>query len=156
MTALWRELRSVLTVGAITGGVVLAFPLSALDFKARPVPSEAEATAAFVHLTAEEEEQVLKAAKTTWQEESSAMQRMRVRLPLGDLPEEEPTQALDLTRLTPSADAQLEPLPYRLPGYSPSAAAAVPTRLPPEPEARPVPAFSRGELLNLTERNQRQ
>ena len=74
MTPLWRELRSILTVGSLTAGVALAFPLSALDFKPRTVPAEAEASAAFVHLTPEEEDLVLLAAKATWQDETSAMQ----------------------------------------------------------------------------------
>ena len=66
MTVLWRELRSVLTVGALSAGVVLSFPLAALDFKARSVSAEPEASAAFVTLSAEEEELLLASAKATW------------------------------------------------------------------------------------------
>ena len=149
MTALWRELRSVLAVGTLTAGVVAAFPISALDFKARSVPVDFEASAAFVRLTAEEEDSVLKAAKTTWQDESSAMQRMRVRLPLGDLPEEDMSRTPDPAAPVGLSSPSPEPIPYRLPAYRPSSAAQPASRLAPEPEVRPLPAFSRDELLQL-------
>ena len=149
MTALWRELRSVLMVGALSAGVVSAFPMASLDFKARMVPAESEASASFVSLTAEEEEQVLRAAKTAWQDDSSAMQRMRARLPLGDLPEEDAPPPLDLGASQRQTQVLMEPMPYPLPAYRPSSAAKAPVRLAPEPEPEPAPAFSRAELLDL-------
>lgn len=147
MTPLWRELRSILTVGSLTAGVALAFPLSALDFKPRTVPAEAEASAAFVHLTPEEEDLILLAAKATWQDETSAMQRMRVRWSLGDLPEEESPRLLEVSVRQPIAEP--EPIAYVPRGFSPSSAAPAPAHLAAEPETKPAPAFSRQELLDL-------
>lgn len=142
-------MRSVLTVGALTAGVALAFPISALDFKVRTVVADVEASAAFVHLTADEEDLVLRSAKTAWQDETSAMQRMRVRLPLGDLPEEDAARTLEMAIPVGLSPIPPDPIPYSFPAYLPSAAAQPATRLGSGQEAQPASTFSRRELLEL-------
>lgn len=150
MTVLWRELRSVLTVGALSAGVILSFPLAAFDFKARPVSAEPAASAAFVTLSTEEEELLLASAKATWQDESSAMQRMRVRLPLGELPEEDVTRSFDIGPLPTLSASAPDPIAYPLPAYRPTSAAGAPSRLAAEAaESGRQPAFSKDDLLKL-------
>lgn len=148
MIGFWRELRAVLLVGALTAGVVGAFPFSALDFEARHVPVSRDASAAFIVLTDEEESLALKVAKSAWQSEASATQRMRVRLPLGELPEEEPSSPLEF-HSDVFAVPEATPVAYPFPPGVPSQAAEVPRRLSPEPESVPAPAFSRDDLLNF-------
>lgn len=149
MTELWREFRTVSIVGVMTAGVIVAFPLSALDFKAKVAPSSVESSAAFIELTIDEEVLALKAAKSAWQSESSAMQRMRVRLPIGELPEEEVGVPLELSDANRFFLAEPTPLAYPLPTSVRSQAAASPMRLIAEPDDPPMPTFSRSELLNL-------
>ena len=149
MKVWWRELRTVSVVAALTAGVVAAFPLSALDFKARPVAASREASAAFVSLSADEETMALKAARSAWQSEASATQRMRVRLPLGELPEEEAVAPLDLSAEQSFVRVRLPQTDYPLPAAVPSMAAEPPQRLAPEPEVPAAPPFSRNDLLDL-------
>lgn len=152
MTELWREFRTVSIVGVLTTGVAGAFPISALDFKADGSHSSCEASAAFIELTIEEEIAALKAAKSAWQSETSALERMRVRLPLGELPEEEIGAPLDLPDATRFALTASDPVDYPFPAAASSQAASSPARLLAEPEARLAPTFSREDLLDLTER----
>lgn len=152
MTQLWREVRTVLIAGVMTAGIVGAFPISALDFKAEKVSASRPASAAFIELTIEEEIAALKAAKSAWQSEASALERMRVRLPLGELPEEEIGAPLEFSPATQAFLPALEPVAYPLPTAALSQAANAPVRLLAEPEGRQAPMFSREELLDLTER----
>lgn len=152
MSGIWREFRSIAIVGVLTAGVALAFPLSALDFKAAKVASSREASAAFIDLTVEEELAALKAAKTAWQAETSALERMRVRLPLGELPEDEIGAPLELASESGAFRAELRPVAYPWPAAVTSQAAPAPVRFRAEPEAVREPTFSRADLLDLTER----
>lgn len=152
MTELWREFRTVSIVGVLTVGVIGAFPIPALDFRAAEVGASREASAAFIELTVEEELAALKAAKSAWQADASALERMRVRLPLGELPEEDVGSPLEFSSPTCAFLPAFEPVAYPLPTTALSQAAAAPTRLLAEPETHPAPTFSRADLLDLTER----
>lgn len=149
MTSLGREIRAVAIVSAMIVGVVLSFPVSELNFKARSVPSTHAASAAFIVLTAEEEAMALKAAKSAWQSEATATQRMRARLPLGELPEEEVGTVLEFETRAIDGSCPFKILEYPRPAALPSRAQAPMRRLDPEPEVQPPPAFSRENLLNF-------
>lgn len=148
MRSFKSEIRSVATVGILSAGIVAAFPLASVGFRATPRPTERPASAAFVTLTEDEEELALRAAKTVWQADTS-VQQMRFRLPLGDLPEEPHGPVFGFGSAGRRPDYLPQPMPYGLPPYRPSMAAAALKRLPPAPEPLPAPAFSRDDLLDL-------
>lgn len=145
MTRWWRDVRAVMTVAVLLAAILSAFPYSSLKFSARTVPTIRPASAAFVTLSDEAAETAFHAAKTAWQSETSAMQRMRVRLPLGELPEDDDTP-LELSFGDRSALDGAKPLAYPKPAYAPSSAAKPPAPFP--PDAPPVP-FSKNELLGI-------
>lgn len=149
MTPLKYEFRSLMSVGVLTAGIALAFPLSAIRFEAERKPISSSAVASFVNLTLEQEVAALKAAKSAWQSDASARERMRVRLPLGELPEEEQALSLGANEILFPDGRAAAPLAYPLPAYAPSFAAPAPKRLPTEAPSTVVPAFSREELLRL-------
>lgn len=149
MTTLKYELRSLTTVGLLSAGIALAFPISAINFEVERKPISSPAVAAFVNLTLEQEMVALKAAKSAWQSDASARERMRVRLPLGELPEEEQASPLGANEILFPDGRSAGPVAYPLPAYAPSFAAPAPARLPTEASSPVAPTFSREELLKL-------
>ena len=148
MKDLRRELKSAILVLGITVAIGFAFPFSAIGFHPQPSRPSPSASAAFVVLTAEERIAALKAAKTAWQSEAPEKLGPRLRLPLGELPEEEQDTLIRACELLPDPVA-CEPVASRLPPWEPSRQAARPARLQPEADLPPPPAFSRDELLDL-------
>lgn len=125
MTRWWRDLRAVLTVGVLLVAILAAFPYPALKFSARTVPMTRAASAAFVSLSDEEAEAALRSARTAWQSETTAMQRMRVRLPLGELLEEDTGVQIEIDFGDRSALDGALPVGYQPPAFAPSSAARV-------------------------------
>lgn len=143
------EIRSLTSVGILSLGIALAFPLSALRFEPNRKDLPHLGSAAFVTLSLEQEAAALKAAKSAWQSDSSAMERMRVRLPLGELPEEENASPLGADEVLFVGSGESSPVAYPLPAYAPSFAAPAPAKLPAPPKSVITPAFSREEMLGL-------
>lgn len=143
-----REIKSAIIVLVLTGAIVLALPFSAIAFRPKPQRKMPSSSAAFVVLTAEERVAALKAAKTAWQSDESEKQGLRLRLPLGELPEEEQDTLIRACELLPERVA-CEPVASRLPPWEPSRKASAPVRFQSEADETPPPAFSREELLRL-------
>lgn len=143
-----REIYSTSLVLALTVAVVASFPFASIRFRSVAVRPVSTASAAFVILTEDERVAALKAAKTAWQSDASEARGLRIRLPLGELPEEKQGALLGARELSCGTIAA-EPLPARLPPWAVSLRAAAPVRLASEPEAKPAPAFSREELLKI-------
>lgn len=152
------EIRSLASVGVVTLGIALAFPSAAFNFAASRKPMPHLGSAAFVTLTFEQEEAAMKAAKSAWRLDSSSMECMRVRLPLGELPEEETGSPLGAGEVLFIGEKRSSPVAYPLPAYAPSFAAREPDKLPSEERKISAPVvFSREELLGLNnERKLRQ
>lgn len=149
MMPLKYEIRSLTSVGLLSLGILLAFPLSALRFNASRDELPHLGSAAFVTLTYEQEAAALKAAKSAWQADSSAMERMRVSLPLGELPEEENASPLGANEVLFIHEREMSAVAYPLPAYAPSFAAPEPDKLPPEKIEAVEPTFTRKELLGF-------
>jgi hypothetical protein len=140
-----REIVSLLTVMAAALSVVAMFPFEAVAFKAVE-PANTGATASFVVLSDEAESAALKTAKTSWQADRRALRSLRIDLAELELPEEK-FEAVAMPGAFVSS-AEFGIVDFGAPGYLPSAAAAPPQTIAPEPEKRKE-AFSRQELLNI-------
>ena len=78
------------------------------------------------------------------------MQRMRVRLPLGELPEEDVTRSFNIGPLPTLSAPVPDPIAYPFPAYRPTSAAGAPSRLVPEAaESGRQPAFTKDDMLKL-------
>ena len=148
MRSLRHELVSAALVMSLPLALCLAFPFEAIGFRATPAATATRASFAFVTLSEEEEQAALQAAKTSWQFNVPAGQRMRMRLPLGGLPDEQVGLRLDVMSegLTQSPTA---PLGYPAPPWEPSARAKEPVKIQRAPSSDATPAFTREELLKL-------
>lgn len=150
MKSLKYEFRSLMTVGVLAGVIGLSFPMPVMSFSAHRERKSDEASLVFVHLTQEEESSVLLSAKSAWQSERGIMERMRIRLPLGELPEEQSGFVFE-------SDSQgyvlrenpIDPVAYPLPAFVPSSAAERIPALESEVPSKPMPTFSHEELLNI-------
>lgn len=145
----WRhEFASTALVLSLPLAICAAFPFESIGFKATVVASESKASAAFVTLSKDEEDAALQAAKTSWQFNVPAGQRMRMRLPLGGLPDEQDGLRLDV-KTDVIKPRSIAPIGYSAPAWEPSMRAEGPVGIQrgPSPEAKP--AFSREELLKL-------
>lgn len=144
----WRsELLSLALVLAVPVLVVLVFPYQALEFRARMSTETPTRLAAYVTLTAEEEEAAIKAAKTSWRGEGSVNGQTRSELVLGELPAPDSSPVLTIeSRTRPEFRQQSQEC---FPVYLPSQAAPLPNKLPDEGAERAKPAFSRQELLEI-------
>lgn len=149
MTAFARDLRSFLIVCVLTVTVVAAFPYSALTFKGRPAAGVAEASAAYVVLSSEEEEAALTAAKTSWQSDAVAARRSRVMLSLGELPEDAEGSFFEVNDVSIRNWDVPQPIDYARTVYMPTSVRQVATPRHSVDEHRIVPTFSREDLLNL-------
>lgn len=147
MRSFRHELFSSAAVLALPAAIVATFPREAIDFKAGAAPAARPARVAFVTLSPDEEAALLGSARTAWQAGSSVGQRMRMRLPLGELPDEPEGPLLDMGIATRPEEP--EPVSYRLPPWMPSLAAPPPVRADGGGEEKPQPAFPREELLKL-------
>lgn len=149
MKALKYEIRSLVSVGILVGGISLAFPISSLAFRAEKVPIAREASAAFVILTPEKQSAALRAARTAWQNDATATERMRVRFSLGELPEEQNSVVYDPAERAFEEVNRIQPLAYTIPPFGTDAVAASPERITCAAERKKAPEFSREELLDL-------
>lgn len=152
MTAWGRDIRAVSMVSVLTASIVLAFPKSALRFKANKVCAHQEASAAFVTLSADEEAAALSAAKTAWQSDAISSRRMRVRLQIGDLPEEPEGTFFGMANEEGDKTltcAEIGPVPYDRSAYNPIPMAEGKPKRKSSGAAVRKSAFSREELLNL-------
>ena len=151
MRSIRQELISVAAVISVPAALIAIFPYGAIGFKAVPRPKASKPSAAFVRLTAAEEAEALKAAKASWQVDAAADRGMRAYLPLGELPEDVPSEPIldgEVWTVLRSAPAPVE---YGTPTWSPSFAADKPEKIEIGEEMRPAPAFSREELLKMEE-----
>ena len=148
MRSLRHELFSTTVVLALPVAIVLAFPRSAINFRANGMPLATPAPVAFVTLSEEESAAFLGSARTAWQADASTGQRMRMRLPLGELPDETVGPLLDVGLATRHRD-ELEPVAYRPPPWRPSLAAPPPVRIGPVAEDKTPLPFPRDELLSI-------
>ncbi|MCR5753105.1 MAG: hypothetical protein K6G91_14220 [Kiritimatiellae bacterium] len=148
MRSLRHELFSTCAVLALPTAILLAFPRSAIEFKGMEAPSPGPASVAFVALSEDERAALLGAARTAWQTDAPIGQRMRTRLPLGELPEESEGPLLDvgLARRRPEGP---EPVSYRPSPWCPSLRAPPPVRVEGKAEEKAPPAFSREDLLSI-------
>jgi len=147
MRSLRLEFLSIASVLSLPTAICLSFPFESLKFKATNVSTECVPSAAFVILSSDEEKIALLAAKTTWQSDESTGQRMRIRLPLSEIPDESDASFLDV-KTGPLMPEPFHPLPYNPPAWMPSQKASDPVRVP-HIENSNRGAFSREELLKL-------
>ena len=151
MRSIRQELISVAVVISAPAALIAVFPYGALGFKAIPPPTASKPSAAFVRLTAVEEAEALKAAKTSWQGDAASDRGMRAYLPLGELPEDglsEPILGGEVWTVLRTAPAPVE---YGTPTWSPSSAAGEPEKIAAEAEVPHAPTFSKDELLKMEE-----
>lgn len=148
MTSLWRESRMLLTVGLLVAVLALIFPYGALTFRGKDHPP-ARSSAAYVVLSDEEAEAALHAAKSAWQTEDAAQRRLRVRMPLGELPEEGDLEVLNLDSSAAYSLSEPKPVVYGIPAYRPSLAAERDRSELPKAPLLSAPKFSREDLLQL-------
>ena len=109
--------------------LALAFslPYGVLGFSAAEGVRPKTCTAAFVSLSAEDEDAAMRVAKSSWQVNAGGVRMMRVDMSVGELPEE---KVLPVIGEGPSLSRPLPPLvDYGLPPLLPSRAAAAPARL---------------------------
>ena len=151
MRSIRQEVLSVAAVLAVPAALMAIFPYGAVGFKAIPGRMASKPSAAFVRLTAEEEAEALKAAKTSWQADSASDRGMRAYLPLGELPEDGPSGPILGGGVWTGLRSASAPVEYGAPTWSPSSAANKPGKIEIGEENRPAPAFSREELLKMDE-----
>lgn len=149
MTAFARDLRSFLIVCVLTGTVAASFPYSALTFKGRPTTGKVESSAAYVVLTAEGESSALIAAKTSWQSDAVTARRLRVMLPLGELPEDAEGPFFEMNDVSAGELKDILPLEYTRTVYKPTSVRQDGKDRRTIEETRIAPTFSREDLLNL-------
>lgn len=146
MRSVRHELASVAVALALPVAVAVSFPYGAVGFGAAPCPPK-PACMAFVVLSAAEERAALRAAKTSWQVSASGERRMRVRLPLGDLPEEKLGPSVAFGDMAPRPE--LPVVRYDVSPWVPSCAAGAAAEMAPSAPVRKEPVFSREELLKV-------
>ena len=151
MRSIKQELLSVVAVLAAPAALMAIFPYGAVSFKAVPRQASSEPSAAFVHLTSEEEAEALKAAKTSWQADAASDRGMRAYLPLGELPEDGHSGPILGEGGWAGLRSAPAPVEYGTPTWSPSSAAGNPDKIDAEAEESPAPAFSKEELLRMEE-----
>lgn len=146
MRSVRSELLGLSVIAAMPVAIMLVFPYSAVGFKARTPPPHA-ASVAFVELDESAEAEALNSARTLWRMESSASRRLRARLPLAGLPDDEPGIKLQL----PVVDSSTAPQgpAYRAGAWCPSTAVRRLVQLPASPVKPRTPAFPRSEMLEL-------
>lgn len=149
MRSVRQEALSVAVVMSTPVALLAVFPYGVFGFKAVAPRISSAPSAAFVHLTAEEEAEALKTAKTSWQAEGSADRGMRAYLPLGELPEDMRKGPILGDRLTLATGAAAAPVEYGRPAWSPSQAAEPPAKIAAEEEPPRPQTFSKEELLEL-------
>ena len=146
MRGFGREILPILIVLAVPSAIVSIFPYGAIGFKAK-APSPKPPAAAFITLSAEEEETAMRAAKTSWQGDADSCLRVRADLSFGELPaaKEEPVLGVgERSRPPRFGDVGWEPPPF-LPSH-----AAPPLKpIAPGEAQKEAPPFSREALLSL-------
>lgn len=144
-----RDVRSFLIVCITAGSIVAIFPYSALTFKGRNGASSLSASAAYVELSPEEESAALSAARTAWQSDNVSARRLRVRLPLGELPEEPEGPFFGMNADGVRDRGEPMPVAYTHALYVPLPMTEDMPHSYEVEEAQKSPAFSREDLLNL-------
>ena len=146
MRVIGRELLPLLTVFAIAAAIVSVFPYGAIGFKARTSSQPAPA-AAFITLSAKEEETAMRSAKTSWQGDANSCLRVRADLSFGELPAAKEESVLDVgERSRPPCFRAVDWAP---PPFLPSRAAPPLKPIPPAETQKEDPPFSREDLLSL-------
>ena len=146
MRGIGRELLPLLTVFAIAAAIVSVFPYGAIGFKARTSSQPAPA-AAFITLSAKEEETAMRSAKTSWQGDANSCLRVRADLSFGELPAAKEESVLDVgERSRPPCFRTVDWVP---PPFLPSRAAPPLKPIPPAETQKEDPPFSREDLLSL-------
>lgn len=126
--------------------IVSVFPFGAIGYRVtEPSADQDRPYTAIVTLSPEQEEAAMRSARSAWQFDARADRQHRVRLPLGELPDDSDGGLIEVR--TP--DPEGLPLPrsdYQAPPWLPSCRAAAPVKIARKPEPE-TPAFSRDELL---------
>lgn len=145
MRPLARDFRALLLVSSVPVLLAAVFPYGAVGFRAGAERAPEGCSLAMVELTEEAVRGALKAARSSWQTDSSGGSRgLRADLSSGELPGEPWLPVLGIERRS-----ELPGLPCvepDFPAFRPSAAAPAPARLEPADTA-PAAAFPREELL---------
>ena len=149
MRSVRQEALAVAVVMATPAALLAVFPYGVFGFKAVAPRTSSRPSAAFVNLTAEEEAEALRAAKTSWQAEGTADRGMRAYLPLGELPEDVRKGPILGDGAMFGSCAAAAPVEYGKPAWSPSQAADAPEKIKAVEEPPRPPAFSKEELLEI-------
>lgn len=148
MRSVGSELCSLLIVLAVPLGMLAIFPLEAVSFKAAGAAgSVPAASAAFVTLSAEEEQESLRRAKISWKNGDERTRHMWIDLSFGRLPGLDLPPVLSIGERTRAEE--FVPLQRGLSPFVPSQAAPRPERIPHDRDDEPSTGFSREELLKL-------
>ena len=152
MKSIRQELVSLVAVLATPAALIAVFPYGVVGFKAIPRQAASKPSAAFVHLTIEEESEALRAAKASWQAGSASDMGMRAYLPLGELPEDGQNGPILDDSVWMWLRTMPAPVEYGTPTWSPSFAADAPAKIAADAEGPHAPTFSKEELLRIEER----
>jgi len=151
MRSVRQEALSVATVMAVPAALLSVFPFGVFSFKALSPQTVSKPSAAFVRLTAEEESDALRAAKTSWQADGAAGRDMWTYLPLGELPEDTRNGPILGDGVWIGRQTAAAPVEYGTPAWRPSQAADAPEKIPVIEESPRPPVFSKEELLKIGE-----
>lgn len=147
-----RRLRSeifpILSVLALAVALYAAFPSGAIDFLPRKPSASVSVYNAFVSLDAEQEAELLKAARSSWQSDSASRRGIRADLLSCGEPSAE---ALVTVGLCPSVRTEAETsVDYECEHVLSGAEAAAPAALAPVADGSvSEPAFPKTDLLKL-------
>ncbi len=148
MKSVRSEMVALAIALALPASVALVLPYSAIwRAPAEPV-RDAPPFAAFVTLTADEEAQAMRRAKSAGRSGEAADAQIRPDdLVLGSLPDDPPTPIGRIEdRVRPSGPRRVAPMPSP---YLPTRAAAPPEPIASDPPSARTPSFSKEELLRL-------
>lgn len=143
-----HEVYSLLAVLAVPLAVAFVFPYQALSWKAQPDVSQSRAPCAFVHLSADERENAIAAARSAIRTTPDQMRSLRADLSMAAVPDEDLSAVSDV-----SARARLDydrPERFQTPVFPSSFAAPPPVRL--GRDAKPdaaSSAFTRNDMLKF-------
>lgn len=140
-----HEILSFSLVVSLPVAMAVVFPYEAIGFKPRASSVSRTAHAAFVTLDEDEEAAAMKAARASWRVSASDVRAAEIQIE--ELPERPISAVLGFGDRS-SAPA-VKPVVFKMPPYTPSAAAAPMPKTAPGRDPVKNPAFSRKELLSL-------
>lgn len=140
------EIFTFTAVFALPVAFFLAFPSGATGFRAATPPPARRFSCSFVNLSQQEAQQAVAATRTSWTMDGGGAHRLKGRLHLGELPDEEPFAAPDV----PVRASRFRRSGFRLPLLPPTLGAPPPARIGNEEKKQSGrAAFSREQMLAL-------